>query len=636
MPSTKFRTDIQALRGFSIAAVLAYHAAPGLAPGGFLGVDVFFVISGYLMAAIIAGGIDAGRFSLVAFYLRRARRLLPAAYVTFAVCAAIAPALLASLEYEDFRRQLIGALTFTSNIVLWRQSGYFAQAAELKPLLHTWSLSVEEQFYFFLPAFLMLCPRRFWLLALALAAAVSFIACGYVGATSPSAAFYLLPTRAWEMLLGSIGALLTDIRMRALASRLFWPAVVALPAVVLFPFASSRPGYDALIACVATLLLILARDDRASRGPLVAALARLGDLSYPLYLVHWPIFAFMRNIWLPGPPLYVLGLAGLGSVPIAWALARFVERPARDWLEGARPLRQMAAFALPACVIAGVSLASNLDRSADYIARRGANRGLADVCDMARFAPEPACRRGVDPRVLLWGDSFAMHFAQALAADERGFVQATMSACGPLLDFAIVDLASNHPHRWSENCIAFNRAALDYLRRTPSLDIVALSGAFLYALEDRGRNRILADGEARPPSVETAADHLVRTIVEIRKLDRRVAIVAPVPGADFDVSLCAERSDRGQPVRGVDRNCAIDRRVALERQARVREVLHRAAAKTGAPLLDLGVQLCTMDVCETQIDGVVLYRDSAHLSADGSALLGRKFGVSDLIVDVAR
>ncbi len=637
MFAKKFRQDIQALRGFSIAAVLAYHTTPAELPGGFLGVDVFFVISGYLMAGIICEGIVAGQFNLVGFYLRRARRLLPAAYVTFSACAIAAPFLLSSLEYAEFRKQLAGALSFTSNFVLWRQSGYFAQASELKPLLHTWSLAVEEQYYLLLPAFLMLCPRRFWLASLSCGAVFSFGLGLYVAEINPSGAFYLLPTRAWELLLGSIGVLLIHPGARAIASGLFWPAVLALPFAVVFASPSSPPGFEALIVCLATLAILLARDERASRGPLVATFAWLGDLSYPLYLVHWPIFAFIRNIWIAGAPVHVLALAGATSVAIAWIVVRFVERPVRARLDGLETWRQVAVFSAPAAIMIALSLAANLHNATHYIAGRRANQGLASVCDAVRFSPEPPCRYGdAKAPMLLWGDSFAMHLAQALAESDRGFVQATLSACAPLMDFAIVDPASLHPQTWSKNCIEFNQMTLDYLGRNPAIEVVILSSAFLHALEERGPNRILADGRIRTPSTELAADHLARTIASVRKLGRKVVMMAPVPSGSFDVALCAEREDRRQLTRGATPDCTIDRASSMARQARVRQVLQIVQERTGAPILDLGERLCATSACAARIDGVVLYRDAAHLSAEGSALLGRKFSLSDLVFGEAR
>src|SRR6188768_2722165 len=163
----RFRSDIQALRGIAVLLVIVQHARDGLIDAGYLGVDIFFVVSGFLITGLLSRAIADGSFRFGEFYFRRAKRLLPAAYVSFALTAVGAAFLLDLREWQDFSRQLAGAVTFTANFVLWRQTGYFEGAAALKPLLHVWSLSVEEQFYLLAPAAMVLLPRRFWLGAVA-------------------------------------------------------------------------------------------------------------------------------------------------------------------------------------------------------------------------------------------------------------------------------------------------------------------------------------------------------------------------------------------------------------------------------------------------------------------------------------
>ena len=160
-----------------------------------------------MITRLVKSSIERGDFSFSEFYFRRAKRLFPAAFVTFLVTALLAPFFLSSTEMNDFQMQMLGAVTFIENIVLWRQAGYFSGSAELKPLLHVWSLAIEEQYYFILPAFLFFLPRRFWLPAGALIFIVSLVLCLFLVQNKPAAAFYLLPTRGWELAIGSIGAL---------------------------------------------------------------------------------------------------------------------------------------------------------------------------------------------------------------------------------------------------------------------------------------------------------------------------------------------------------------------------------------------------------------------------------------------
>ena len=188
-----FRVDIQALRGLAVLVVVFFHAHTPRIAGGFLGVDIFFVISGYLITTQVARAVSGGQFSFVDFYSRRALRLFPAAYVVFVVCLALAPWLLNSVEWGDFLKQTIGAVLFVANVVLWQQTDYFSSAAEYKVLLHTWSLSIEEQYYLLLPATLMVFSKRFWLIGAIAITIASFTLYSVLVQTKTITAFFSSP-----------------------------------------------------------------------------------------------------------------------------------------------------------------------------------------------------------------------------------------------------------------------------------------------------------------------------------------------------------------------------------------------------------------------------------------------------------
>ena len=207
--SLTYRPEIDGLRAFAVIPVIFFHAGFKLFGGGFVGVDIFFVISGYLITSIILSEMENGKFSLINFYERRVRRILPALFFVTLVCVPFSWMLLISKDMKDFAQSLIAISTFSSNILFWLESGYFNTAAELKPLLHTWSLAVEEQYYLLYPLFLILSWRlgKRWILALLTAAFLVSLGLGHWGAyNKPHAAFYLLPTRAWEILIGIFAA----------------------------------------------------------------------------------------------------------------------------------------------------------------------------------------------------------------------------------------------------------------------------------------------------------------------------------------------------------------------------------------------------------------------------------------------
>ena len=329
--SEPFRTDIQVLRGFAILLVLLHHGRllPWL-KAGHLGVDVFFVVSGYLITRVIQRALKDGTFSFTEFYLRRAKRLLPAAYSTFAVTVLLSNLFLTEPEMWDFAWQMLGAVTFTGNIALWMQTGYFEGAAQLKPLLHVWSLSIEEQYYLLLPAALMFTPPRFWKLGILAMVAGSLLLCFALLSSKPGAVFYLLPTRAWELGLGSLGVLVWEGSVAGTwLARLFWPALAALLLVPFFPTGAPHPGLDALIVCTATLVILLRRHPLLNQGWAARGPAHLGDISYSLYLVHWPLLAFSANAWVSPVPGWVRAGLVVVSIFLSWGLYRWVEDPIR-------------------------------------------------------------------------------------------------------------------------------------------------------------------------------------------------------------------------------------------------------------------------------------------------------------------
>ncbi|MHC0052528.1 acyltransferase family protein [Actibacterium sp. D379-3] len=298
----EFRPDIDGMRAIAVLSVVVFHMGFSVFSGGYVGVDVFFVISGYLITQDIVNRIAQGRFSLVEFYMRRVRRIFPALFVVLSVSVVAALLILLPSELTRFAKSLIGASMSVSNIVFYRRDSYFGVTSEESPLLHTWSLGVEEQFYLLWPILLILVIRsigsRYLLPVMAAVILISLVASQALLDTNPTFSFYMLPTRAWELAIG--GVLSALVNAKPWLNRYFAGAIVgmglgALSYSVFFYTSLTRfPGLSALVPCLGAVAIIYGGQFENPISSIIASrpMTFIGRLSYPLYLVHWPIIVF--------------------------------------------------------------------------------------------------------------------------------------------------------------------------------------------------------------------------------------------------------------------------------------------------------------------------------------------------------
>ena len=639
------RQDIQALRGFAVLVVVIFHARLNLLPAGYLGVDIFFVISGFLITSMVKSQIERDKFSFTEFYFRRAKRLLPAAYTTFAITALLSAFLLTSPEFRQFADQLAGAVTFTANFVLMRQGSYFGGDADLKPLLHTWSLSIEEQYYLVLPALLYFIPRRFWLQFVIIVVILSLAACVGMALWRPDIAFYFFPTRAWELGLGSLGAFIIGRNVTSRASAaLFWPAVAALIILPIVPFGGLHPGIDAFLACFATLIIIL-RNHPLANGAVTRPLAVIGDFSYSLYLVHWPLFALATNVWVGELPLWAKW-SGVGlSFILAYAQYRLVEDPVRrapisfTWRRaGLMASLSAAVIAIPYAAIAlGAAPQS-------YATERRGNTGLGTSCvSNDHFTPRAECMSTSTPTELVWGDSYAMHLIPGINATRgaESIVQATKYVCGPLIGIAPVGhlTGATQNANWARGCLSYNNDVIAYLRATPSIHTVILSSVFKQYMTagDFGILVATANGHREVVGgIDPVLRAMTQTVKVIRAMGKRVVVIAPPPALDWDAGRCAERKLRAMSILGEYPNCDIP---DGEYQAKRKLVLTFLAQLPR----DAGVNVIMFDDTLRRGNGyaandgrTILYIANGHLSYAGSVLLARKMDMGGLINRLAK
>ena len=356
----KYRPEIDGLRALAVVPVILFHAGFETFSGGFVGVDVFFVISGYLITSIVLEDIRGPGFSIARFYERRARRILPALFVVCFACIPAAWLLMSPWEYKDFSQSLLAVAVFASNILFWIKTDYFDAATELKPLLHTWSLAVEEQFYLVFPLLLVglvrFGYRAMFTVLSALAAASLVLSIAWTN-IEPAGAFYLIPTRAWELGVGGIVAV-AQSRWRPTRS---WATNVAtaggvaliLLAIVSFDEFTPFPGYLAAVPVIGTALIIHFGSEASWVSPLLRhpAPVTVGLASYSLYLWHQPALAFLRLSTPYEPSLPKVLLTLLAVAALSFATWKYVESPFRN-------RRRVPAQAVWAMAISGSLLLS--------------------------------------------------------------------------------------------------------------------------------------------------------------------------------------------------------------------------------------------------------------------------------------
>ena len=613
------RNDIDGLRALAVLPIVLFHFGAALLSGGYVGVDVFFVISGFVIARSIVADVDAGRFSLRTFYVRRICRILPALVVTVVAATVAAFWLLLPEDLTSHFRSVAAIGAFASNVFFWRSSGYFEAAAQTRLLLHSWSLAVEEQFYFLAPVPLALLHRRFprgWSRVILIVAAASLAMSIAMVFTAPTAGYFLLPGRAWELLLGAAiaragTAPTSNAREREVLAVAGVTMIVG--SMVLLEEKSAFPGWNALFPCLGTVLVILAGTG-AGRLPIVnRALATtlpraIGRISYSLYLVHWPIVALFQYRLMRGPT----ALEGLAMLAVSIVLAalswRFVEEPARRYAYRLRelPASQWRVIALGAAssvamIVAGLAGAAGGGwprRFPGYrpVAISGQERWGGTTCfnedpshAIAWNADQCTRVRGNGGRILLWGDSHAAQYVPGLideqASLDRDVLQYTFAGCPPI---------STYFSAARIGCSQSNARVPALIRQYRITQVV------LAARWDKVPLRTLGELHA--------------TIAALQRLGVSVTVIGPSPIFAVTPQAFDYLSGQSHRARGIAQH-----RLAPE----MIDLVRREAA--GAQYVEPLKTLCPAGACLYRVGSTWLYGDDAHLSAAGSRRAARAF-----------
>ncbi|WP_416357608.1 acyltransferase family protein [Aureimonas phyllosphaerae] len=638
-----YRADIDGLRAVAVVAVLLFHAElPGFA-GGYVGVDVFFVISGFLITSIICEDLDRGRFTFADFYARRVRRIFPALFATVLVTCIVAGCFFLPPDFRSLGASIAATAGFASNILFWAQADYFDAPAELKPLLHTWSLSIEEQFYLGFPCLLVLLwwmdpPNRRRVLAGLTAAS---FAIGVIAThKDPQAAFYLLPPRAWELLLGALLALSPGPALPpALARRAGWLGLASiLLAVAIYDAQTPFPGFAALLPTLGAALVIgagtsghVGASKLLGSRPLVA----VGRLSFSLYLWHWPVLSLLRYALARELDGFETAAALATSVLLAIVSWRFVEEPFR------RPRTQSRAAVLrrAAAVTAGIFLTGIVLQATGGLPQRLPDRLLAyspllppEAESRVSCASWSAARTNLSG-ICLVGDLSAPDLSFAVIGDshaealipafelaathhrQKGLVF-VKHACRPMLGVArVVDGKRN------ASCSTFVAKAIDEIRAQASIEEVVFAARWTRQALGTGYQQPVSfytDGQSPEVSIEENKRSLIRGLDRAFDAlsDRRITVIGAVPENEFLPPMALAMADlfRRSPPRTTAE--AFHRRNAV-----VEDVFAQLAKWHRFQFIAPARHLCDGATCAAEIGGRSLYRDDDHLSAFGAEQL---------------
>jgi peptidoglycan/LPS O-acetylase OafA/YrhL len=660
-----YRADIDGLRAIAVTAVVLFHAGVFPFASGYVGVDIFFVISGYLIGGIILRDVRARRFSFAMFYARRARRIVPALLaVVLSTCVA-GWFVLSPFQLRSVGATATSALLGISNISYYKFENYFAPDARLYPLLMTWSLGVEEQFYLLFP-FLVFgigrwAPRK-TMVAIGLVIVASFLASIWSTYEYPSAAFYLLPFRAWELGVGVFLAFFELIRgvsggSSLPAPNMFRQAIgfggLAFVAYGICGFKESTPfpGFVALLPVLGTAAMIAAGSSWVNRVLLsFRPLVFVGTVSYSWYLWHWPLMSYVRNIAFDEPPRLVMILTAAVAFGLAVLSWRFVEQPFRRGPVRVRPVLLGYAAALtlaqvfPLAIKLGQGFPTHVTTGARQVDEaRGA--GMGDGClvdwedDKPNASSECVVQRDGRPTVVLLGDSHASALGDGLRAvadkQDWGYEIQTKPMCRPLM--GVTNWHRAHP-RQPETCAAFMQAAFGRIVSDPKVDTVILAG--FWPLSDAS---VLADVEhyqpVEPYSGPTDATSLFhhglgQAVALLVAAGKHVVIMGDVPTWRLDVSQAA--LTKANPLRAAiapwlwshaPRDLPDRPAVELVYQPNADniEFFRSLAQQPMVSYVDLFQRFCSDGACTYQRDNAPLFIDNAHLST-----FGARYALQDL------
>ncbi len=658
-----YRNDIDGLRAIAVLSVVLFHAFPASIPGGFIGVDVFFVLSGFLISNILFYQIADGSISWSSFYLNRVKRIFPALLVVLLSAVVLGYFLLFPDEYENLGKHILGSSAFLNNFVLWRDAGYFDKASELKPLLHLWSLGIEEQFYLIWPLFIYLIWKlRFNVIAVLIAFSLfSFLVnLSWINHHSVIAFYWPIP-RFWELGVGGLLAYLmyhnlakTSEKPELTTKRYIMCNVISFASLVFlvigilfFNQKLTYPGWPALLPILCTITLLSTPDSWINRKLLtLPALTFIGLISYPLYLWHWELLSFARIIYSGVTPFMLIISLVLLSFVLAWLTYIFIEKPIRFTLKGKRYQKYIALGLCLSLIMVGF-FGFIIKNKHGFVNRQLAQQQnilLNDIkgfdkyreqivsCELSQQHPElkqlTSClqtKKG-QPNKVIWGDSHAEHLFPGMSKldQKNNWLLLEYTGCPPLLNVASYWKGS------ADKCIQANKNILNAILDAPSIDTVVLAslGPFYisddsYAAASHGEfaasKHFLEHATIKTSKGQAFYDGFSETIKMLKKAGKKVILFQDTPEIPFMPERCI-----GRPL-APQQSCVLKENEVITRQKNYALIMNRLRRENNILLYDPLSLVCNKGSCPLIMNNHLIYRDSHHLSIAGSELIAEKF-----------
>ena len=642
----QYRKDIDGLRAFAVLPVIFFHAGIDFFKGGFLGVDIFFVISGFLITTILLGELEQNKFSIVNFYERRARRILPALFIVLITTYVAGVILMPALEFKEFSQSLVSVVAFVSNLFFFLEIDYFSLAAEEMPLLHTWSLAIEEQYYIFFPPLLYLIwvkskrllPIILWIMTLASIVAVMIH--NHLG--QESANFYSPISRAWELMAGSISAYVAHKGMIRVGNKFVADLAFALLllCLIVWPDNVYHPGLLTILPVVATCAVILYCSPASISYKILSNsfFVFVGLISYSLYLWHQPILALLRLKTVGHPSMVLFALAIGLTFLLAYLSYKYVETPFRNKKRYGRKFIFGYSFVGLACFgLLGITghfkdgFSSRFDNISQLQAsmKSSPKRKTCHSSSTNYIQPSDACEYfGSMVKWASFGDSHTVEpayaLASSLASDDIGLSHHSFSGCPPVFGYTV---------KGQEVCISWINDTLTHLENDKNISTVLVGFRYTYHLF--GDNTELYPSVPSLPSIDIVSDknlshqekiemywegieHVVKRLLDAEK---KVILLEPVPELPIHISKAVTPWSIFSDKTMLDIDTSTSKNYFEERHKVVLDKLESLTPHENLIRLSVYDALCNELGCPAAKNGRALYFDDDHLSVYGSELL---------------